>query len=133
MLKQGTGGSIVLIASVSAHCATPGHKLSIYNASKGAVKMLGTALSVELGPKQIRVNSISPGYTDTELLTPLKQQFPKRMKIMDNEPPLKRIGNRNDLTPAAIYLLSDASTYTTGTDIIISGGLHAGHIETMYA
>lgn len=132
MLKQGTGGSIVLIASISAQCATPGHRLSAYNASKGAVKMFGSALSVELGPENIRVNSISPGYTDTEMLTPTKQAEPKRIVLMNQEPPMKRIGNRNDLTPAIVYLLSDASTYTTGTDIVIDGGLHAGRIDSPY-
>lgn len=129
MLKQKTGGSIVLIASISGSCATPGHKLSAYNASKGAVKMLGTALSVELGPDNIRVNSVSPGYTDTEMLTPLKEKYPARIRLMNTAPPIKRIGNRNDLTPAVVYLLSNASGYTTGTDIVISGGLHAGLID----
>lgn len=129
MLKQGAGGSIVLVASISAYMATPNYRLSSYNASKGAVKMLGTALSVELGPEKIRVNSISPGFIDTEMLTPLKAEYPERIKVMNTFPPLKRIGNRNDLTPAVIYLLSDASAYTTGSDIQISGGLHGGRIE----
>ncbi|OAP57932.1 short chain dehydrogenase [Fonsecaea erecta] len=132
ILDQGTGGSIVLIASISGHCATPGHRLSAYNASKGAVKMLGTALSVELGPSNIRVNSISPGYTDTEMLTPLKQKEPKRIELMNKEPPMNRIGTRNDLAPAIIYLLSDASLYTTGADIVIDGGLHSGRIRSPF-
>ncbi|POR32491.1 Uncharacterized protein TPAR_07275 [Tolypocladium paradoxum] len=132
MRTQGTGGSIVLIASISGSCATPGVKLSAYNASKGAVKMLGTALSVELAPFNIRVNSVSPGYIDTDMLTPLKQKAPKRVELMRQEPPMKRIGNRNDLTPAIIYLLSDGSPYTTGAEITISGGVHAGRIESPY-
>lgn len=129
MSKQGKGGSIVLIASISAYTVTQSHKLSAYNASKAAVKMLGTALSVELGPEMIRVNSISPGYTETEMLTPYKDEHPERIEIMNTAPPLGRIGNRNDLTPAVIYLLSDASTYTSGTDIQITGALHCGRIN----
>lgn len=70
--------------------------------------MLSVGLSVELAPDQIRCNTISPGYIDT---------------------PMKRIGNRNDLTGAVIYLLSDASKSTTGADILITGGLHAGRIN----
>lgn len=61
MKKQGDGGSIVMIASVTAHNAIPGQRLSAYTASKGAVRSLGPALSVELAPHQIRVNTISPG------------------------------------------------------------------------
>lgn len=91
--------------------------------------MFGKAISVELGPSNIRVNSISPGYTDTELLTPYKIAQPQRVELMNRAPPLKRIGNRNDLTPAIVYLLSEASSYTTGTDIEISGGLHAGRVD----
>lgn len=112
--------------------AAPGIKLSAYNASKGAVRMLGTALSVELAPQNIRVNSISPGYIDTELLTPLKISQPKRVELMRQEPPMKRIGNRNDLAPAIIYLLSDASSYATGAELVISGGMTGGRIETPY-
>ncbi|KAH8695622.1 short chain dehydrogenase [Talaromyces proteolyticus] len=129
MQKQGGGGSIVLIASVSATTKTPGHQLSPYNASKAAVRMLGQAISIELGPDQIRVNCVSPGYTDTELLTPFKEQQPQRVDLMNKAPPLERIGNRNDLTPAIVYLLSEASSYTTGTDIQVSGGLHVGRVD----
>ena len=132
MLAQGTGGSIVLIASISGSCATPGIRLSAYNASKGAVKMLNTALSVELAPFNIRVNAISPGFIDTELLTPLKEKEPRRIELMNREPPLRRIGNRNDLTPAIVYLLSDASPYTTGAEITIDGGVASGRIESPY-
>ncbi|KNG86139.1 hypothetical protein ANOM_005461 [Aspergillus nomiae NRRL 13137] len=129
MQRQGDGGSIVLIASVSATTKTPGHKLSPYNASKAAVRMLGQAISLELGPDKIRVNCVSPGYTDTELLTPFKKEQPQRVELMERAPPLRRIGNRNDLTPAIVYLLSEASSYTTGTDIQVSGGLHVGRVD----
>lgn len=129
MLKQGTGGSLVLISSISAHRATPGHKLSGYNASKGGVLMLTKALAAELAPHQIRANCISPSYTDTDLTQKLRRELPHLVGIMDQVPPMKRIGNPNDLTGAAVYLLSDASKYTTGTDILITGGLHVGRIE----
>jgi sorbose reductase len=129
MLKQGTGGSIILIASIASHTAVPGHRLSAYHASKGAVRILGKTLAVELAPKGIRVNSVSPGYIESDMTKMLKQQWPHLVEIMQNAPPMKRIGNRNDLTGAFIYLLSDASLYTTGTDIQVTGGLHAGRIE----
>lgn len=132
MQAHGKGGSIVMIASISSQMAVPGVRLSAYSASKGAVKMLATALSVELGPHNIRVNTISPGYTETELLTPLKALHPKLVEMMRREPPLKRIGNRNDLAPAIVYLLSDASSYTTGADLVVAGGLTGGRIESPY-
>ena len=71
MQKQGDGGSIVMIASIAAHNAIPGQRLSAYAASKGAVKSLAPALSVELAPHQIRVNTISPGSGNT---SPLARQ-----------------------------------------------------------
>lgn len=132
LLRQQTAGSIVVIASISGSCVNPGVKLSAYSASKGAVRMLCTELGVELAPAGIRVNSISPGYMDTELLAPLKAAQPKRIELMNNEPPMKRIGNRNDLAPAVVYLLSDASSYMTGGEMIISGGIHCGRIESPY-
>jgi len=129
MREQGTGGSIVMIASVCAHVAAPGHRLAAYHASKGAVKMLSVGLSVELAPDLIRCNTISPGYIDTPMTEALREQYPHLVKVMHDAPPMKRIGNRNDLTGAVIYLLSDAAKYTTGSDILITGGLHAGRIE----
>ncbi|KAL2827247.1 putative short-chain dehydrogenase [Aspergillus pseudoustus] len=132
LLAQNTPGSIVMIASISGSSVNPGVKLSAYSASKGAVRMLCTELGVELAPAQIRVNAISPGYIDTELLAPLKAAQPKRIDLMQNEPPMKRIGNRNDLTPAVVYLLSEASSYMTGSEIVIAGGVNCGRIESSY-
>lgn len=62
MKLQGNGGSIVMVASVAAHLSSPALPISAYTASKGAVKALSHALTVELGPAGIRVNTISPGY-----------------------------------------------------------------------
>lgn len=91
--------------------------------------MLGKALAVELAPHNIRVNSISPGYINSDMTQKLRVQYPHLVEIMHKVPPMKRIGQPEDLTGAAVYLLSDASGYTTGTDILITGGLHAGRIE----
>jgi sorbose reductase len=129
MIQQGSGGSLVLIASICGSVAIPGHKLSAYHASKGAVKTLGTALSVELASHRIRTNMLSPGYIQSDMTRRLRQEQPHLVEIMQDAPPLKRIGDRNDLTGALIYLLSDASSYTTGAEIMVTGGLHAGRIE----
>ncbi|KAF2212813.1 hypothetical protein CERZMDRAFT_40865 [Cercospora zeae-maydis SCOH1-5] len=128
--KQGRSGSIVLIASITSHTVLPFHRMSAYGASKGAVKTLSEALAIELAPHKIRVNSISPGFIDTEMTQEVRTANPKMNDIMQNYPPLQRIGTRDDLTGAIIYLLSDAASYTTGADIAITGGLHVGRIGT---
>jgi len=128
MAKQGHGGSIVLIASICSHQAIPGQRLAAYNMSKGGVRILGTALAVELAPEQIRVNSISPGYIMTPMTKGLEEQYPHLIDLFHSAPPLKRMGRRRDIVGAAIYCLRDASLYTTGADIPITGGLHSGRI-----
>jgi len=90
--------------------------------------MLSTALSVELAPQGIRCNTISPGFIETDMSRSLREQHPHLTELMHSSPPLRRIGNRNDLTGTAVYLLSDAASYTTGADITVTGGLHAGRI-----
>ncbi|KAH7141723.1 hypothetical protein EDB81DRAFT_948148 [Dactylonectria macrodidyma] len=130
MKKQGHGGSIVLVASVTAHTVLPQHRMSAYGATKGAIKTLSEALAVELAPFKIRVNTISPGFIDTEMTQEVRQARPEMSEIMTKTPPLQRIGKRDDLTGAVVYLLSDASSYTTGADIAITGGLHVGRIGT---
>ncbi|KAF9888281.1 hypothetical protein FE257_008851 [Aspergillus nanangensis] len=130
MLAQGSGGSMVLIASQSAHIGLPGYRMAAYNASKGAVLMLARALAVELAPHAIRVNTISPGFVDSEMTRIVRalktQQQGAQMWLA---PPLQRLSTQSDLTGAVIYLLSDAARHTTAADIPITGGLHAGTID----
>ncbi|CEJ61469.1 hypothetical protein PMG11_10002 [Penicillium brasilianum] len=88
------------------------------------------SIGVELASHGIRVNSISPGFIASEQTRVVRdRKSPEDSAIMDIAPPLGRIGNFNDLTGAVIYLLSDASAYTTGADIPITGGLHIGRIK----
>ncbi|KAK5087847.1 hypothetical protein LTR05_002062 [Lithohypha guttulata] len=130
MIKQGSGGSMVLLASQTAHCAIPGHRMAAYNMSKGGVFMLSKALAVELAPHNIRVNTISPGFVDSEMLQRVKAaKIPREAQQMEISPPMKRLSNANDLTGAIVYLLSDAARFTTAADIPITGGLHAGTID----
>lgn len=132
MQKQGSGGSIVFIASICAHVGLPGYRMAAYNASKGGVKMLSAALATELAPKGIRCNSISPGFIETEMTKVARDANPQAADFMYTAPPLGRIGTPDDIVGAAIYLLSDASGYTTGTDIHVTGGIHVGR-ATDYA
>jgi len=124
---RGEGGSLVLIASVAAQgIIVPMQSLSIYNMSKAAVKGLVGPLAVELGDVGIRVNSISPGVIDSQMTRDNATMFPRLTDMYHNAPPVRRIGQPSDLTPLVCYLLSDASTFTTGSDFLVTGGLHAG-------
>lgn len=125
MVKQGDGGSIVMIASIAAHCAIPSQRVSIYGASKGAIKLLGKTLAVEMAPYNIRVNTISPGF----IATKMSAQFQDIQEVFNTTPPIKRIGQTEDLALAVGYLLGEGSSYTTGIDIPVTGGLHNGRIE----
>ncbi|KAL1582530.1 hypothetical protein WHR41_08703 [Cladosporium halotolerans] len=131
LLKQKKRGSILLIASQSAHIALPGYRMAAYNASKGGVMMLAKVLGVELAPHGIRVNTISPGFVDSDMTRTVREAKASKREgeQMWLAPPNQRLSTQNDLTGAAIYFLSDASMHTTAADIAITGGLHAGTID----
>ena len=126
MQKQKTQGSIVLVASITAHVGLPSYRMASYNASKGGVFMLSKALATELAPFGIRCNTISPAFTDTAQTQVVRNADPANAGVMWSQPPLGRIGEADEMTAAVIYLLSDASSYTTGADIAITGGIHVG-------
>jgi len=119
MLKQG-GGSIVNTASMSGHVVNIPQKQSAYNTSKAGVIQLTKSLAVEWATRNVRVNSISPGYISTELilenpsLAPLIEQW-KGLS------PLKRLGTPEELQAIAVYLAGDTSMFTTGSDFVIDG------------
>ncbi|KAI1088378.1 short chain dehydrogenase [Rostrohypoxylon terebratum] len=124
--KEPRGGSLVFIASTSAKMASKGQYTSDYCASKGAVLMLATQLGCELAEKKIRVNTISPGYTATDMTLSISDTRLGLLDIFMSEPPMKRMADRVDLKGAAVYLLSDASAYMTGADMAVDGGFIAG-------
>lgn len=126
MINHGSGGSILLISSQTAYGTTPQEHTSMYGASKAAVKALAVHLGVELAPHKIRVNSLSPGYIETEMGRRALEANPKMKDIFEKAPPLGRRGKVEDLMGAAIWLLSDAGGWTTGSDVLITGGLHGG-------
>lgn len=114
------GGSIVLISSISGIIARKG--LSAYAASKGALMSAARVMAVEMASREVRVNTISPG----TILTPMMQ---KVLDSMSEEDKKKRIegfplglGKTTDISNACIYLLSDASRWLTGQNIIVDGG-----------
>ncbi|HEY5584844.1 MAG TPA: SDR family oxidoreductase [Ruminiclostridium sp.] len=116
MIKNGKG-SIINTASMSGHIVNSPQPQCAYNASKAGVIMLTKSLAVEWAPHNVRVNCISPGYIATEMTLSAKQWIPTWLEAS----PLKRMGNPEELQGAIIYLASDASTFTTGSDIVIDG------------
>ncbi|CAG7936045.1 unnamed protein product [Penicillium olsonii] len=123
-----TQGSIVMIASIAAHQASKDQFTSDYCMSKGAVVSLTKQLGVELAQDHVRVNCISPGYVRTSLTDQLLKARPALRTPFTEQPPMKRMGNCTDLMTAAVFLLSEASAYMTGSEMMITGGMHAGRI-----
>lgn len=118
-----------MIASIAAHCAIPSQRVSIYGASKAAVKLLGKTLAVEMAPFGIRVNTLSPGFIATDMTGDMAVTNPELHRVFSKTPPLGRIGQKDDLASAVAYLLSEGASYTTGADLAVTGGLHAGRIQ----
>ena len=115
-------GNIINIASMSGTVANFPQKQAHYNASKAGVILLTKCLAIEWAEYNIRVNSISPGYTRTEMTA---MADPAMIAKWESLVPMRRMADPQELAGAAIYLASDASSYTTGSDIIVDGGYTA--------
>ncbi|BGP18257.1 hypothetical protein JCM10213_007887 [Rhodosporidiobolus nylandii] len=122
MMKRDAPGSIVLIGSMSGSAVNIPQPQTPYNASKAAVKHMASSLAVEWATKDIRVNCISPGYMATALTRVILDRDPELRDAWVNLTPMGRIGEPEDLKGAVIYLASDASKFTTGTDLLVDGG-----------
>lgn len=122
MIKFGKGGSIVLIASMSGTVANRGLICSAYNASKAGVLQLARNLAAEWGEHKIRVNTISPGYIVTAMVEELFKQYPERRETWPTQNMLGRLSKPEEYRGAAVFLLSEASSFMTGADLRIDGG-----------
>jgi NAD(P)-dependent dehydrogenase (short-subunit alcohol dehydrogenase family) len=116
-------GSIINIASMSGTVANYPQKQAHYNAAKAGVILLTKCMAIEWVGQGIRVNCISPGYTRTEMT--VKLSAPEMIKQWESLTPMKRMADPQELCGAAIYLASDAASFTTGSDIIVDGGYTA--------
>jgi len=128
MQKQGCGA---IINTASGWGLTGGAKAAVYCASKGAVVLLTKAMAVDHGPQNIRVNCICPGDTDTAMLRGEAKQLGEpdaRFLAFAANRPLGRIGTPEEIARAALYLASDASSFVTGTALVVDGGGLAGSI-----
>lgn len=126
MAKAG-GGSIINMASGWGLAGGP--RAAAYCASKGAVVLLTKAMAIDHGAHNVRVNCICPGDTDTNMLRHEAQQLGERedrFLVESARRPLGRVGKPEEIAQAALYLASDASSFVTGTALVVDGGGLAG-------
>jgi NAD(P)-dependent dehydrogenase (short-subunit alcohol dehydrogenase family) len=113
--KGGAGGAIVLISSVATEIGSAGEYVW-YAASKGAIDTMTIGLARELVGDSIRVNAVSPGLIATDI------HEPGRLDRVSPMVPMKRPGTPDEIAQSVVFLLSDASSYTTGAILRVSGG-----------
>src|ERR1700722_1069790 len=118
MLEQGKG-SIINTASMSGIISNTPQPQSAYNVSKAGVIMLTKSLAGEWAKRGVRVNSISPGYIGTEMT---KGANPEWKKEWTRLTPMGRFGETREVASAVLYLASDASSYFTGSNLVLDGG-----------
>lgn len=118
--QMGEGGTIVLLGSIAGSMAVPGY--GTYAASKAAVRSYARTWTSELAPRGIRVNTLSPGPTDTPMFSQASDDV---RQTLSAQIPVKRLGNPDEVAAAALFLASDDSSYVSGAELVIDGGMSA--------
>lgn len=113
-----SGGTIVLIGSIAGDIGTKGY--GVYGATKAAVRAFTRTWANELAPKGIRVNVVSPGPTDTATMASASLEVRDALSSMI---PLRRMGRPDEVAAAALFLASDESSFTTGAELVVDGGM----------
>jgi len=117
-------GAIVLVASCVANMGVPMY--TTYGATKAAIRSFARSWAAELKDRGVRVNTLSPGATDTPIIDgqfATKQKADDAKKMFAEKTPLGRIGRPEELAAAALFLASDDSSYVTGIDLVVDGGM----------
>ena len=114
------GGSIINVSSIAG--PMPVENASVYSATKAAVDAVTIALSKELGPKKIRVNSLNPGMVETEGLHAAGIAASDFRKTVESQTPLGRIGKPDDIARVAVFYASDDAGWVTGQTLVLAGG-----------
>jgi NAD(P)-dependent dehydrogenase (short-subunit alcohol dehydrogenase family) len=121
-----SGGSVIFTASVGSHVGSP--NFSVYTATKGALRAMVRALATELAPRGIRVNSVSPGPVDNAAFVKLglpPEELAQFKAMLPQRVPLGRFGIEEEIARAIAFLASPDSSYITGEDLRVDGGLAA--------
>lgn len=119
MLKNGRG-SIVNIASMSGVIVNRGLNQCHYNASKAGVIHMSKSMAMEWVGRGVRVNTISPGYTATPMNT--RPEMVHQTKLFEEQTPMQRMASVDEMVGPAVFLLSGASSFVTGVDLLVDGG-----------
>jgi len=115
------GGNIINVSSTVTSLTPPGS--SVYTGTKGAVDAITRTLAKELGPRKIRVNSINPGLVETEGVRAAGFDQGDLRKSVEAQTPFGRVGQPNDIAPAAVFFASSDSAWITGETLRVAGGL----------
>jgi NAD(P)-dependent dehydrogenase (short-subunit alcohol dehydrogenase family) len=121
-----SGGSVIFTASVGSHVGSP--NFSVYTATKGALRAMVRSLATELAPRGIRVNSVSPGPVDNAAFVKLglpPEELAQFKAMLPHRVPLGRFGVEDEIARAIAFLASPDSSYITGEDLRVDGGLAA--------
>jgi len=121
-VRKAGGGSIVNVSSI--HGITGSPTLAAYHAAKGAVRIFTKAAAIQYAKDKIRVNSVHPGYTMTPMTEP-GFSIPDVMKAVMGRIPLGRLAKPEEIAAGILYLASDESSYVTGAELVIDGGVTA--------
>lgn len=116
-------GKVINMASIGSQLALV-HS-SAYCASKGGLLQLTRALAVEWAPYNVNVNAIAPGYIETDMVREVMKKKAGLKKGIINRTPMGRLGKPEEISPAVVFLASDAASYITGTVLLIDGGMSA--------
>ena len=119
MIREGHGGAICCVSSISAHVGAPGQ--TAYCGTKGAISMLAKALGRDLGEHGIRVNAVEPGWTKTDMSAPLTDD-PEALRYYTERVALHRGGEPAELAAAITWLLSPDASYVTSATLLVDGG-----------
>lgn len=118
-LSKRGGGSIINLSSIAGLAGAPGHAL--YGASKGAVRIMTKDLAAELAPKNIRVNSVHPGYVKTAMASYASKSSGTSADVLERTVPLGRLAEPADVANMILFLAAEESSYLSGCEYIVDG------------